>query len=109
IDPRRSSSSTTAVRPSTASGTTPALDPPGLGRYAPYGRPDRNSRSPIIRSFLLSRGLVMPSEPADKASVPSDTITSVTPRPLTRVDEAVEVSIPRLDKAARLIALDDSK
>jgi hypothetical protein len=51
--------------------------------------PDRESSSRTIRSFILSTGLVMPYDPADQA-LAANTITTVTPRPLTKVVKSIQ-------------------
>jgi hypothetical protein len=63
---------------------------PSLPRRA---RPDRDSSSQRIGSFILSTGFIMPYEPTDELLASPETITSATPAPMPMVAEAIEKSI----------------
>lgn len=55
-------------------------------------QPTKESSKDLIRSLILSTGLVMAFEPADEVAACTDTITSATPRPLLSVVEEPPVS-----------------
>jgi hypothetical protein len=51
-------------------------------------RPNKDSSGQLIRSFILSTGLVMAFEPADQATASAETFTSATPQSLPKADLA---------------------